>query len=227
MPRTPDETAVDAAACVAAGATMLHLHAFDADGRETLDEGPVTRTLRAVRARCPGVPITMTTFAAIEPDPARRFATFAAWSELPDLVPANQGEARIVELAALLADRGVGIEACLLSVQDAETFVARGEWQLFERVVIEALDPDPADALAHAAAMEQAVTDAGVSLEQVHHGVGSATWDVCRRAAARGHGIRTGIEDTHVLPDGRFARGNVDLVAAASALWTGSLGTED
>jgi hypothetical protein len=38
-------------------------------------------------------------------------------------VTANQGEEGIVELCDLLLARGVGIEAGLLSVADADTFV--------------------------------------------------------------------------------------------------------
>jgi uncharacterized protein (DUF849 family) len=41
---------------------------------------------------------------------------------------------------------------------------------------------------------------------------------VNRRGAARGHGIRTGLEDTPVLPDGNSASGNGELVAAAAAI---------
>jgi uncharacterized protein (DUF849 family) len=33
-----------------------------------------------------------------------------------------------------------------------------------------------------------------------------------------GHGIRTGLEDTPVLPNGRLAAGNAELVEAAAAL---------
>lgn len=47
---------------------------------------------------------------------------------------------------------------------------------------------------------------------------GIASWAVNLRGAARGHGIRTGLEDTPVLPDGRDAEGNGDLVAAAAAI---------
>ncbi|QJU55094.1 3-keto-5-aminohexanoate cleavage protein [Herbiconiux sp. KACC 21604] len=67
-PRTAEEIAADAASAVAARATLLHLHAFDDDGRESLAAGPVGRMLRAVRAACPGVPLNVTTFAAIVPD---------------------------------------------------------------------------------------------------------------------------------------------------------------
>ena len=58
----------------------------------------------------------------------------------------------------------------------------------------------------------------GVGLEQVHHGMGPSSWPVLRQAVARGHGIRTGLEDTHELPDGTTATGNLDLVEAAVAL---------
>ncbi|MFD4700026.1 3-keto-5-aminohexanoate cleavage protein [Streptomyces niveus] len=218
MPRTAEETAADAAACVEAGANLLHLHAFDDNGEETLAEGPVARAIHAVRTRCPDVPISMTTFAQIEPDPTRRLDLISSWTTLPDLIPANQGETGIVELSALLARRGVGVEACLLSIADAEIFVQRNTPQLFRRVVIEALDADSSLALANASAMEAIVARAGISLEQLHHGYGIATWDVCRRAAARGHGIRVGIEDTDLLPDGRPATGNVELVQAARNL---------
>jgi uncharacterized protein (DUF849 family) len=65
--------------------------------------------------------------------------------------------------------------------------------------------------------METIVTSAGI---QVHHGCGIACWAVNRRALERGHGIRTGLEDVTVLPDGTPARNNTALVAAAARLMT-------
>ena len=85
-------------------------------------------------------------------------------------------------------------------------------------MLIEPLDADPATAVAHAAAMEQLVLDAGVELEQVHHGDDVATWHVMERAVARGHGIRVGLEDTTVLPDGRRPAGNGELVSVAAEM---------
>jgi uncharacterized protein (DUF849 family) len=38
------------------------------------------------------------------------------------------------------------------------------------------------------------------------------------RGLERGHGIRVGLEDTTVLPDGSRPEGNGDLVRAAAAL---------
>jgi len=137
---------------------------------------------------------------------------------MPDLVTANQGEPGIVELCELLLSRGVGVEAGLLSIADARAFVRSGLAGKCRRVLIEPLDVDPEVAVQHAAEMEDIVISAGITLEQVHHGCGIACWAVNRRGLERGHGIRTGLEDTTLLPDGKQARDNADLVAAAARL---------
>jgi uncharacterized protein (DUF849 family) len=218
VPRTPDELAESARASVAEGARVLHLHPFDAAGRETLEPEPCAATLAAVRSRCPGIPVSLSTSAEIEPDPRRRLELIEHWTALPELVSANQGEPGIVEVCESLIARGVGIEAGLLSLGDAEAFVASGLADRCARVLIEPLDPDPADAVAHATSMSEAVAAAGISLEQVHHGDGVASWAVNDRALDAGHGLRTGFEDTTVLPDGSPAPDNASLVRAAAEL---------
>src|SRR5215204_1769847 len=163
-PRTPDELAAEARAAVDAGAGSLHLHPYDEDGRETLAAGPCAAALRAVRTACPGVPISLSTSAAIEPDPERRLALVDGWTELPDLVTANQGEDGILELCELLLSRGVGIEAGLLSLEDARALVASGIASRYTRAMVEPLDPEPHDAVAHAEAIERALAEGGVGL---------------------------------------------------------------
>jgi uncharacterized protein (DUF849 family) len=226
VPRTPEQLARDARIVVDAGAHSLHLHPYDEQGRETLAAKPCAAALRAVRAACPGVPLSLTTSASVEPDPDRRRALIAAWTELPDLVTANMGEEGILDLCDLLIERGIGIEAGLLSLNDARVFVASGLAPRCVRALVEPLNPAPHDAVALAEAIEQALADGVVQLEQVHHGDGIASWAVNRRALARGHGIRTGLEDTPVLPDGRTASGNGELVAAAVFLMNESSRTQ-
>ena len=218
VPRFPEELATDARSAVAAGARSLHLHPYDEHGRETLAATPCAAALRAVRAACPGVPISLTTAARVEPDPEKRQVLIAAWTDLPDLVSANMGEAGILELCDLLLARGVGIEAGLLSLDDARIFVESGIAPRCVRALVEPLNADPDEAVALAAAIEQALAAGGVQIEQVHHGDGIASWAVNRCAVACGHSIRTGLEDTPVLPDGRMASGNGELVAAAVRL---------
>jgi len=217
-PRTPSAIAEAARAAVGAGAQSVHVHAFDGAGRETLDGAACAKVVRAIRALCPETPISVTTSAAIVGNPRKRFSIVEAWEEMPDLVTANQGEPGIVELCELLLSRGVGVEAGLLSIADARAFVRSGLAGKCRRVLIEPLDVDPEVAVQHAAEMEDIVISAGITLEQVHHGYGIACWAVNRRGLERGHGIRTGLEDTTLLPDGKQARDNADLVAAAARL---------
>lgn len=217
-PRTPHELAREARLAVAAGARSVHLHSYDEDGAQSLAPAVCAAAIRAVRAAIPGIPISHTTFAVIERDPARRHALVSAWTELPELVTVNMGEDGALALCDLVTSRGIGIEAGLLTMDDVRAFVDAGVARRCVRALIEPLLPDPDDAVALAAEMEQALADAGIRLEQVHHGDGIASWAVNRRALARGHGIRTGLEDTPVLPDGRMASGNAELVAAAMTL---------
>lgn len=217
-PRNPSAIAQAARAAVDAGAQSVHVHAFDDAGMETLDGAACAKVLRAIRALCPETPISLTTSATIVQDSEERFRIVEAWHEMPDLVTANQGEPGIVQLCELLLSRGVNIEAGLLSIEDAQAFVLSGLGSRCRRVLIEPLDADPDVALQHAARMEDIVASAGIKLEQVHHGYGIACWAVNRRALDRGHGIRTGLEDVTLLPDGRQAKDNADLVAAAAHL---------
>jgi uncharacterized protein (DUF849 family) len=217
-PRTPTAIAHAARAAVAAGAQSVHVHAFDDAGRETLEGAACAKVLRGIRALCPGTPISLTTSATIVSVPGERFSLVQAWEEMPDLVSANQGEPGIQGLCELLLLRGVEIEAGLLSLDDARTFVRSGLAGRCRRVLIEPLDAEPEDAVQHAARMEDTVVSAGITLEQVHHGYGIACWAVNRRALERGHGIRTGLEDVTVLPDGNPAQDNADLVSSAAHL---------
>ena len=201
-----------------AGAHSGHVHAFDDSGRETLEGAACGEVLRAIRMASPDTPISLTTSATIIADPAARLRAVERWNELPDLVTANQGEPGITELAELLLARGVGIEAGLLTPDDARAFVRSPLAGRCRRVLIEPLDLDPVVALHHAEAMEEIVTSAGITVEQVHHGYEGGCWAVTLRALERGHGIRTGLEDITLLPDGSPARDNADLVTAAARL---------
>jgi uncharacterized protein (DUF849 family) len=220
IPRTADELARAARASVDAGADVVHPHAY-VDGAETLEPEPCAAMVRAIRAACPGVPISQTTALYIAgDDPERRLSLVAGWTELPELVTANQGEEGIVELCEHLLGRGVGIEAGLLTLADAEAYVESPIAAQCIRVLIEPLDPDPDAGVAHAEAMEAVLAEAGIELEQVHHGEMLASWAVSERGARRGHGVRTGLEDTTVMPDGRPATDNAELVREARRLFT-------
>lgn len=145
VPRTPDELAEVARAAIDAGATSVHLHPYDESGSQTLAAEPCANAIREVRDACPGIPISLSTSAGIVPDPKLRHELVASWTELPNFVSANQGEKGIHELCELLIERGIGIEAGLLSLDDAHAFVESGISSQCERVLVEPLDADPHD----------------------------------------------------------------------------------
>jgi uncharacterized protein (DUF849 family) len=211
LPLTPEQLAADARATVAAGARSVHLHARNADGAESLEPADVAAAVRAVR----GVELSLSTGLWIAGDDVEhRHALVSAWDERPDLVSLNLSEPGWESLAALLGSIGIGVEAGLATVEDAEALVA-GPLRP-ARVLVE-IDDETVDAVPAAAAIDAVLDRAGHTAPRLHHGFGPATWDVIDAAVARGHDIRIGLEDVLVLPDGTPAPGNEALVYAARA----------
>jgi uncharacterized protein (DUF849 family) len=205
VPVTPEQLAADAAACVAEGAESLHLHVRDGSGVESLDPRDVAATLAAVRQAAPGVEVSLSTGLWITGDVARRYELVAAWESTPELVSLNLAEEGWQRLAALLTERGIGIEAGLATTEDAEALVAS---DLAPHRVLVEVD----GGVAQAQAIDDVLDRANHAAPRLHHGYGVATWDVLRAAQARGHDVRIGLEDTLELPDGAPASGNAELV---------------
>lgn len=215
VPLTPDELAADARRALAAGADELHVHPRAPGGRDTVEPAAAVATVRAIRAACPGVPLGLTTGVwTTDGDAERRHACVAAWEQLPDYVSVNLAETGSAELCALLAERGVGIEAGVWNVADAELLLERGLAPL--RVLVETIDPGAGDPVAAAADVDELLVRGGVTAPQLHHGAGAHAWAVLDAALVRGRDVRIGLEDTTLMPDGRTARDNAELVAEAA-----------
>ncbi|AMU66360.1 Uncharacterized conserved protein [Mycobacteroides abscessus subsp. massiliense] len=93
IPCTAEEIAADAAACRDAGAAAVHVHAKDAQGFDSLLASAVDPVVATLRARCPGLPVGVTTGAWAMADPAARCAAINGWTELPGGV-AGMADAR-------------------------------------------------------------------------------------------------------------------------------------
>jgi uncharacterized protein (DUF849 family) len=222
VPLTPAELAADAAAAVRAGAHALHLHPRDAVGAETLDPSAVLSAVDAVRAVVPRTPIGVTTgLWAAGGDPARRTALVSQWAGTvqPDFASVNWSEPGADELAELLGKFGIAVEAGIWSVADAARLAGGAIGDHVLRILIEPAEATPGEAVATATAIEAALDSHGMTdAPRLHHGEGPATWAVLRVAITLGRDIRIGLEDTTVLPDGRLASGNAELVEAAVSL---------
>jgi uncharacterized protein (DUF849 family) len=217
VPITPDELAADAVACVRAGAEAFHIHPRDPEGLQTLEAEPTAAALQAVRAAVPGVPVGGTTMIGIAgDDPARRLALVRGWTVKPDFVSLNMEEPGAEEMARLLIDSGVGVEAGVFGVQDVAALAASSFRDQLVRVLVEVDDSDPEAAVAHCWEIEAALDEAGIAAPRLHHGEDVATWAVIDAAVERGRDVRIGLEDTLVLADGSPASSNADLVAAVA-----------
>lgn len=212
IPVTPAQQAAEAAAAVQAGAGAIHVHVRGPDGRESLAPEDLARALDAICAACPGTPVGVSTGAWIVPDPGHRLALVGAWEVLPDFASVNLHEEGALQLARLLLDRGVGVEAGVWTTRDAQLLVGSGLAGECLRVLIEPAQ-QPGDASGELASIE-AVLDR-VHLPRLLHGYESSAWEFVRLAAERGYDTRIGFEDTLALPDGSPAASNAALVAAA------------
>ncbi len=121
---TLSELADDSAACVQAGARAFHVHPRDAEGSERLDAVVVDSVVAAVRGSH-GYPLGVTTGAWIEPDVVQRARLVGEWTE-PNYASVNVSEDGALEVMQALLGAGVGIEAGVWSVADAELLVRSG-----------------------------------------------------------------------------------------------------
>jgi uncharacterized protein (DUF849 family) len=219
VPVTLQELADDAASCVAAGARAFHLHPRDSAGAERLDAATVDPVVAAVRSRH-GQPVGVTTGAWIEPDVARRVALVSEWTE-PDYSTVNLSEDGSLEVMQALLRTGIGVEAGVWTVADAELLLSSGLTDSMLRICIEPVEVSRADAVSLVSAIHEVLDRGNAKPPRLQHGDGAATWILIEDAIARGIATRVGLEDTFLLPDGTEAASNADLVRAARRLGAG------
>ncbi len=224
LPLTADAMARDGAACIAAGAAELHLHSRGPDGRESLAGGAMEATVTAVRQACPGTLIGVSTGAWIEGDERRTLAAISGWRELPDYASVNLEEPGAAAVMDLLLRCGVGIEAGLASVADAERLVTLDRGRRALRILIEVGEQEAGQARAVADGIKTVLRRAEVRRPLLLHGVDATMWQFVTLAARRRWSTRVGLEDGSRLADGTTAPGNAALVAAAAKVFADAMG---
>lgn len=210
VPRTPAELAADAAAVRRAGAFAVHVHPRDSDGEQTLAAAISDAVVRAIRAAAPGMPVGLSTLASIDRDPFARSAAVRSWRQPPDFVSVNFSELGWAGIVRAAVHAGIGVEAGLATPDEAEELAASPFAHQVVRALVE-IDGGADDAFAVA----EQIPD---GIPQLWHGFGEGTWEILPAAIAAGHDVRVGLEDVLVLPDGRVAQSNAELVAAAVEL---------
>lgn len=221
VPLSPAELAAEAAKVLAAGAGEVHVHPRRPGGAESLAPNDVSAAVRAIRRQVPGVAISLTTGAWIEPDPIRRRDQVSDWTTVPDTATVNAHEDGALDVARALVRRGVGVEAGLFTITAAERWVNGPMRELATRVLIEPVERPALLAMHDAEAILALLDRHRVAQPRLLHGDGENAWHVLGLAFRLGVPTRVGLEDTLVLPDGRRAPDNAALVRAALAGRTG------
>jgi uncharacterized protein (DUF849 family) len=226
-PVSVEELAQDASACVTAGARAIHLHPRDPEGRERLEAEIVDEVVTKVRDAC-GVPVGVTTSAEIEPDPERRLALVRTW-RVPNYASVNLSESGATEVMEALIEAGVGIEAGVWTVEDAERLGASGLGGRVTRILVEPGELQLRDSEDKAASALGLIEDIhrtldrlGLTAPRLQHGDGEVTWVLLVDAVRRGLDTRIGLEDTLCGPNGERATGNEALVHTARELGAGA-----
>ncbi len=213
LPITLPELVADAVACSAAGAASVHLHPRrPTDGGQSLAAAVCDPVVAAIRSAAPELEISLSTSAQIELDGAGdRIEAIGAWRSPPDLVSLNLAEEGSIALGAALLDRGIGIEAGIFDLDDADALLAAPWATRITRVLVETIfEHDDASAVALAEAIDERAAPLG--RPRLWHGDDRATWAVVDAGLAAGRSVRVGLEDSIVDADGTPAPANPEQV---------------
>jgi uncharacterized protein (DUF849 family) len=212
-PSTIEAIVADVDRCFAAGASVFHVHARDRGGWESLEACEVDPLVAAIRRSTPEIALGVTTAAWILPDAAKRIEAIRKWTQLPDFASVNFDEERCEELARLLVNRGIGVEAGILDEASTARFLAAGIDVI--RVLIEIQEQQLEDALRAIDTIVEALGDHPAP--RLLHGHGAVTWQLIDEASRRGYQTRIGLEDVQCGPDGTKMTSNAELFRIAQS----------
>jgi len=103
VPIFPAEIAADARRCVDAGASILHLHARDANGNPTPDPAVYREILQCVREACPDVILCVSTSGRTHPSFEDRSAVLTLTAPKPEMASLTLGSMNFARQASMNA----------------------------------------------------------------------------------------------------------------------------
>ena len=215
VPKSTEEIIKSAESAVNLGADCVHFHPRDHQGKETLKGLFVDEQINAIRKKLGQTPVGITTGAWIEPNLEERLAQIASWEMLPDFVSVNYDEDGFEKITQLVNEKGIQIEAGLSNPEAAKNFIKMFPNGSFVRILIEPQEQTLAASLDTVKAIENLILEAGIELPILLHGEDQTCWDLVKIAFSKNYQTRIGFEDVLVLPDGRYARSNSELLAQA------------
>ena len=243
IPYSPAEIAEECKRAYDAGASVVHLHARQANGQPTFDPEVFASIKREIRQRCPVI-LNFSTGTVLDdvseqiryveesrPEIAALNMGTMNYSKYSrrqkkfvfDMVFANK-YAKIIELLEAMNRAGVKPE-----LECFDSGHTHGTWPLFDMgllrtpvqysFIVNVLGgiPPTVESLQLQAKIAQDVVPDGKACWEVI-GISHGHWKMLASGLVLGGNIRTGLEDHLYLPNGEMARSNGEMVEQASAL---------
>ncbi len=235
VPYTPEEFAEESYRCMNEGAAVVHVHTRDPEsGSPTADIGKIRSTIEAIRDRCPGLIINMSTaigpgvsredriapVALLEPEMASlntnsMNAALANWKTgeiLAEFIFENTF-AQLEQYAKVMRDHRVKPECEIYDFGGVYNVLMVRKQGIFEepmhfQMVFGLLGGVPYDPFNFARERELLPEDASWSV----CGVGPYQFSAGMTAAVNGGHIRVGLEDNIRMPDRALAKGSYEQV---------------
>jgi 3-keto-5-aminohexanoate cleavage enzyme len=222
LPISPDEIAIAAEACVKAGASIVHLHARNADGSPTQDKETYRKIIAAIRQRC-DVIIQVSTGGAVGMTPTERLAPVTLAPEMATLSmgTVNFGDdifmnhpADMEVFLRAMQEHGVKPE---LEIFDTGMITSANRWlkkgllqgpQHFDFVL-----GIPGGMAGTPQALLYMIEQLPVGASWTVAGIGSAQLSLGTMAILLGGHVRVGFEDNIFYCKGELASSNAQLVA--------------
>ena len=240
LPVTPEEQAQAAADCVKAGASIIHLHVREDDGKPSQRLERFEQAITAIRKRAPGVIIQISTGGAVGESIDNRARPLVLKPEMAslNLGTMNFGDdvfmnhpRDIVGLAAKMREHGVMPELEIYEVGMLES-----AFRLAKQGVISAplhfqfvlgvpggMSGEPANLVHLVSLMESQMP--GKTSHWGVAGVGRYQLPLAMQAMTMGGHVRVGFEDNVFYAKGVLAKSNAQLVERITRL-SGELGRE-
>jgi len=238
-PYTPEEFAEESYKCMNEGASVVHIHVRDPDtGRPTADLTKIGATVSAIRERCPGLLLNLSTAISPEATPAQRIAPVATYA--PEMASLNTNSmnaalanrrtgqilaeyvftntfAQISEYAAVMQEHSVKPELEVYDFGGMYNVHILQKQQfspepLHFQMVFGLVGGVPYDA--HNFARLRELMPAGASWSVC--GVGPQQTQAGMTAAVNDGHIRVGLEDNTRMPGGELAKGSWEQVQWAA-----------
>lgn len=218
VPKTIESIVESAVLSVEKGAESIHFHPRDNKGNETFKGEFVDMQIRELRAKLKNIPIGISTGEWIEPNIEKRLEHISLWKDLPDFVSINYNETGFEKVTELISKKGIKIEIGLSSLESARNFTECIESGNFLRVLIEPQEQILEAAIKTVDKIENHIKDSKITLPILLHGFNKTCWDLLELAFRKNYDTRIGFEDTLILPNGKNARSNIELIEHAQLI---------